>query len=85
MRGEARAVRERRYPVVLMDSTITHRQQAFDVFSALQQQALLQGVAMREPPQEPDTCCGRGCNGCVWEGYFAAANYWREEALLLLS
>jgi hypothetical protein len=29
-------------------------------------------------------CCGRGCNGCVWEGYFAAVAYWRDEALLIL-
>ncbi len=30
------------------------------------------------PPPAPTTCCGRGCNGCVWEGWFAAINYWRE-------
>jgi hypothetical protein len=34
----------------------------------------------RAPPEPPTTCCGRGCNGCVWEGYFTALNYWREEA-----
>jgi hypothetical protein len=54
------------------------------VFHALQQQALLQGVVLRSPPPPPTTCCGRGCNGCVWEGWFEAANYWRDEALLLL-
>jgi Oxidoreductase-like protein, N-terminal len=37
-----------------------------------------------EPPAVPTTCCGRGCNGCVWEGWFAAVNYWREEAARLL-
>lgn len=49
-------------------------------------QALLdaQGVALRPPPPEPTTCCGRGCNGCVWEGWLAAVNYWRDEASLLL-
>lgn len=49
-------------------------------------QALLQaeGAAMRAPPPPPTTCCGRGCNGCVWEGWFAAVNYWRDEASLLL-
>ncbi len=39
------------------------------------------GVALRTPPPEPTTCCGRGCNGCVWEGFFAAAAFWREDAL----
>ncbi len=49
-------------------------------------QALLhaQGVVLRPPPPEPTTCCGRGCNGCVWEGWLAAVNYWRDEASLLL-
>ncbi|MBX3655133.1 MAG: oxidoreductase [Ramlibacter sp.] len=39
------------------------------------------GVALRAAPPEPTTCCGRGCNGCVWEGWYAAVAYWREEAL----
>ena len=37
--------------------------------------------SFRDPPPEPTTCCGRGCNGCVWEGYFAAVAWWREDAL----
>lgn len=55
------------------------------VFAALAQQAQDQGLALRPPPPEPTTCCGRGCNGCVWEGFYAAANYWRDEALLVLA
>jgi hypothetical protein len=43
-----------------------------------------QGLTLRMPPPEPTTCCGRGCNGCVWEGFIAAAIYWREDALLIL-
>lgn len=38
------------------------------------------GLMHRPPPPVPSTCCGRGCNGCVWEGYFSALQYWREQA-----
>lgn len=63
-----------------------------DLASARQAFALLQArlaaaglPPMRPPPPEPTSCCGRGCNGCVWEGYYAAASYWTEEALLRLT
>ena len=52
---------------------------------AVQLEAAAQQIALRVPPPEPTTCCGRGCNGCVWEGWLAAVNYWRDEASLLLS
>jgi len=40
--------------------------------------------ALRQPPPEPTTCCGRGCNGCVWEGYYEALQHWRVDTLALL-
>ena len=55
------------------------------VFAELRRRLDAAGIAMRAPPPEPDTCCGRGCNGCVWEGFYAAAAYWRDEARLHLA
>ena len=54
------------------------------VVSALQTQASAGGVALRRPPPEPTTCCGRGCNGCVWEGFYTALHNWRDDALAAL-
>ncbi|APW43628.1 oxidoreductase-like domain-containing protein [Rhodoferax saidenbachensis] len=53
--------------------------------SALCAQAAQYGLALRAPPLEPTTCCGRGCNGCVWESYYDALVYWREDALAALA
>ena len=69
---------------VAMDHPLTDLASAQSMFKALQAQAQAQGMTLRAPPPEPTTCCGRGCNGCVWEGFFAAAAYWRDEALLIL-
>ena len=39
------------------------------------------GITLRAPPPWPTTCCGRGCGTCVWEGYYNALDWWREDAL----
>lgn len=51
----------------------------------LQGQAQRAGLTLRRPPPEPTTCCGRGCNGCVWEGFYEAMHHWRDDALAALN
>lgn len=56
-----------------------------DGIDALRQRATAAGISLRAFPPEPTTCCGRGCAGCVWEGYHAAVAYWYEDAELALA
>ncbi len=67
-----------------MDDAPDPRSILNETLSGLQQRAAAAGITLRALPPEPTTCCGRGCNGCVWESYDAALDYWREEALLKL-
>ncbi len=68
---------------MLLDA-LTNREDATRMFHEIQQLALKHGVSLPSPPDEPTSCCGRGCNGCVWEGYFNAADYWRSQAVNVL-
>ena len=60
------------------------RDAAFATYAELQARAARAGIVLRTPPPEPTSCCGRGCNGCVWEGFFDAARFWEEDALAAL-
>ena len=67
-----------------MNFPITDRDTALAVIAHLQQRAASARAELRAPPPEPEGCCGRGCVGCVWEGYCEAVAYWRDEAMLVL-
>ena len=60
---------------------LTDQATTLAVFDELQGRLAKVGAVLRAPPPAPTTCCGRGCNGCVWEGFYDAANYWRDDAL----
>ncbi len=62
---------------------------ALSMEAYLRAQALRQGVDLdtvfRPPPSAPNSCCGRGCEGCVWGYYFTAVQQWRDEVCKLLA
>jgi len=69
---------------VLLSMPLHDAPSAHAMFAYAQRLAAGQGLTLRATPPEPTTCCGRGCNGCVWEGFFAAALFWREDAIEVL-
>jgi hypothetical protein len=64
----------------LPDNAYQARQWMANLSAQLEQR----DIFFRDPPEEPTSCCGRGCNGCVWEGYLHAVGYWCEQARALL-
>ena len=66
-----------------IDPGAEQRQAVRQRIHQMQQQLHQAGSTFRAPPPEPTTCCGRGCNGCVWEGYATALAWWFEEAQAL--
>ena len=65
-----------------IDSTTGREGEAGACLARLLREA---GHTHRNPPPEPTTCCERGCNGCVWEGYYGALAFWREDAAALMA
>lgn len=68
-----------------MQSTAPQLQAAQAAFARYQALAAQAGVALRPAPTQPTSCCGRGCNGCVWEGFYDAATFWVEDAQAALT
>lgn len=63
-----------------MEGSAPAWQAANAAFARYQGLAAQAGVTLRAPPAAPTSCCGRGCNGCVWEGFYAAVTFWIEDA-----
>ena len=64
--------------------TIQTVEQAKNVFELMISIAMKNKVSLKPTPVEPNSCCGRGCDGCVWSAFLQAAEHWRTGALLIL-
>jgi Oxidoreductase-like protein, N-terminal len=69
----------------IIDPYQTQRASVRRGIAQFQERLQAAGHDFREPPPEPTSCCGRGCNGCVWESYDAALMFWYEDAGALLA
>ena len=69
----------------ILNQPVTHADAARALVAAGESLLAQRPGVFRGPPSEPTTCCGRGCQGCVWEGYVSAVEYWRNDLLAALS
>lgn len=58
--------------------------QARVVFDLLRCLAHQIEVELKPTPSEPTSCCGKGCEGCVWIAFFEAAERWRQSVISAL-
>lgn len=61
--------------------TVDAARQVFELINSI---AFERNLSLRPMPLEPTSCCGRGCEGCVWSSFVQAAEHWRAYALDLL-
>ena len=69
----------------IIDPHPAQRQSVRRGIAQFQERLHAAGHDFRQAPPEPTSCCGRGCNGCVWESYDAALMFWYEDAGALLA
>jgi hypothetical protein len=70
---------------LILDPYASQRASVRRGIAQFQERLQAAGLDFREPPPEPTSCCGRGCNGCVWESYDAALMFWYKDAGALLA
>ena len=64
-----------------LHAPIADRDSAHAAIAAVMARVAQAGATVRPAPDEPVGCCGRGCEGCVWLGWFGALARWRSAAL----